>query len=30
MMTNVCANVAHLIVLRKLKLNRDLSNMQVY
>jgi len=29
MMTNVCANVAHLIVLRKLKLNRDLSNMQI-
>lgn len=30
MLTNVVANVAHLIVLRKLKLNRDLSNMQVY
>ena len=29
MLTNVVANVAHLIVLRKLKLNRDLSNMQV-
>lgn len=28
-LTNVFANVAHLIVLRKLKLNRDLSNMQV-
>jgi len=29
MLTNVVSNVAHLIVLRKLKLNRDLSNMQV-
>jgi len=29
MLTNVVSNVAHLIVLRKLKLNRDLSNMQI-
>ncbi len=29
MMTNVISNVSHLLVLRKLKLNKDLSNTQV-
>mmetsp|Transcript_23991 Transcript_23991/g.37614 ORF Transcript_23991/g.37614 Transcript_23991/m.37614 type:complete len:276 (+) Transcript_23991:2-829(+) len=29
MLTNVAANVSHLLVLRKLKLNKDLSNTQI-
>jgi EamA domain-containing membrane protein RarD len=29
MLANVAANVSHLLVLRKLKLNRDLSNTQI-
>lgn len=29
MMTNVASNVSHLLVLRKLKLNKDLSNTQI-